>query len=430
MTTPPSTPPKRTRKPRAVPPAQAATPPAAVATPPAATTPPAAAQPTRRRSAKAAPVATPPAAATPAPAATPATPPAAATPAPAAKPTRRRSPKASPAAVPPNVQPAAPAAAQPTPAAGLRLFQVHPHAPDLAQLDPELEPLQLDLGDNPYPEVASHRLVQRDPTVRQCALWGVLAADFATATGLDGAALKAILASQPGYDAYFCNPSPEHEAAYHNPWLQGAALYPDFATLSREFLNAAGLGAELVEALTPSRLFGTSQCLVATPAFWDAYLAFVQSTLSAADRKLNKTARAMLNMRPVAPAGASPAPSYLHLVLERLFSVFLMMPDSARFKACKYPLPAREQALDVHLRLLREMKDLALAQNSFWEAACWANYRTLYLMQVHPRDWLQKNLAMLTPTTLRFGLPVVDIHYPFVPSHQALSAPPAAVQEA
>jgi len=43
------------------------------------------------------------------------------------------------------------------------------------------------------------------------------------------------------------------------------------------------------------------------------------------------------------------------------------------------PLPVREAAFNVHLKLLREMKDIAHSTKSAWLAACWVNYRALYM---------------------------------------------------
>lgn len=312
----------------------------------------------------------------------------------------------------------------------IRLFQWHVGTPDLARLDPTFEPLELKPDQSSYPEITLHAQIQRDASLRENVLWGVVPAHFTEATGLSGADLRNLIELNPGYDLYFCHPRPELEAIYHNLWLEGAGAYPDFGLLASEFLKATGLGAELLEAVTPSRLFGSGQFIVATPAFWDAYLDFVHSTLTTANQKLNKTARAMLNAewRPDEP-GNAPS-TYLRLVLDRLFSTFLMLPGNEGWKALKYAVPAREPKLDVHLRLLREMKDLALAQNSYWEAACWVNYRNLYLMQVQPREWLEQNLTAVTPQTLRFGFPAFAIDYPFPRTDQVFSQSAKTASEA
>jgi len=327
---------------------------------------------------------------------------------------KRKAPKAA-------AKPAAEAVATTPEAPTLRLFQWHVGTPDLAQLDSVFEPIEIKAEQLSYPEVTLHARIQRDASLRGNVLWGVLPDNFAQATGLSGADLRNLIELHPGHDIYFCNPRPEFEAVYHNPWLEGAGNHPDFALLAREFLKASGLGVELFEAVTPARLFGSAQFVVATPEFWETYLDFVQSTLKTANQKLNKTARAMLNSEWRSDEPGSAPSTYLRLVLDRLFSTFLMLPGNEEWKAFKYTVPEREPKLDVHLRLLREMKDLAIAQNSYWEAACWVNYRNLYLMQVQPREWLEQNLGVVTPQTLRFGFPALTIDYPFPRTDQVFS---------
>jgi hypothetical protein len=53
--------------------------------------------------------------------------------------------------------------------------------------------------------------------------------------------------------------------------------------------------------------------------------------------------------------------------------------------------------------LLREMKDVAHRTQSAWLAACWVNYRNLYLGQTQPKLWIQKHLRAITPTEIKFG---------------------------
>lgn len=66
-------------------------------------------------------------------------------------------------------------------------------------------------------------------------------------------------------------------------------------------------------------------------------------------------------------------------------------------------LPAREKELNVHQRMLREMKDVAHRTKSNWLAAIWMNYRALYLTQTNGRDWSQKYLRAITPMDVKFG---------------------------
>jgi hypothetical protein len=51
---------------------------------------------------------------------------------------------------------------------------------------------------------------------------------------------------------------------------------------------------------------------------------------------------------------------------------------------------------------LREMKDVAHRTQSAWLAACWVNYRNLYLSQTNTKAWCEKYLRVITPTEVRF----------------------------
>jgi hypothetical protein len=57
----------------------------------------------------------------------------------------------------------------------------------------------------------------------------------------------------------------------------------------------------------------------------------------------------------------------------------------------------------VHQKLLREMKDVAHRTQSAWLAACWVNYRNLYLGQTQPKPWVQKHLRSITPSEIKFA---------------------------
>ena len=88
-------------------------------------------------------------------------------------------------------------------------------------------------------------------------------------------------------------------------------------------------------------------------------------------------------------------------IVERLFSLFLAT-EGAEFKAYKYAANPRAGA-QAHLRLLREMKDVAHRTRSAWLAACWLNYRNLYLASAHDRAWVEKYLKAVTPTQVKFS---------------------------
>jgi hypothetical protein len=94
--------------------------------------------------------------------------------------------------------------------------------------------------------------------------------------------------------------------------------------------------------------------------------------------------------------------TYLPFIVERLLPIF-MRTEGKDFQAHKIALPERERELNVHMKLLREMKDVAHKTQSAWLAACWVNYRNLYLSQTKGKAWCEKYLRAITPTEVRFG---------------------------
>lgn len=248
----------------------------------------------------------------------------------------------------------------------------------------------------------------------QHALWGVLPGGFSAASGLSAEDLRKWISAHPGFDCYYGSLSPAHEALFHNTWVQAEVAHPGFSVLAAEVLKAAGLPQTPVQALSHSSLFtngsqvgSTAQSgafVVATPAFWAGFEGFMQRVISAAQQGLPKNAKEALF-----GAGAGSA-TIRGLLIERLLSVFLLMKDSV-WKAAKIPVPQLEQALNPHLRLLREMKDQAIAQRSRWLAECWLNYRNLYLLQTQGAPWVKKFLGAITPKALHVAQSVAQVHY-------------------
>lgn len=290
--------------------------------------------------------------------------------------------------------------AEPLPA--LRLFQVAGAQP----IDPACEPFTLPAG-VALPLIEGMQELQRAPAVADCALWALLPDDFEQRTGLAPEALARNIASRPGFDVYFCHANPELEAVYQNPWLQAEATNPGFAAMAREFLHAAGLSAAPLNTLTHAALFATGHLIVASPAFWQAYLAFIDQVLTDAKARLAPATRAAL-------FDEAPQPrkfTSLYLIVARLLGLFLIGPGS-HWRACKLPLPP-ESKLNSHLRLLREMKDQAVVQKSAWLTACWANYRALYLAQAMGKEWVAQHLPAIQPQAQYFGESPAHIEYAY-----------------
>lgn len=300
-------------------------------------------------------------------------------------------------------QPAAPAREPQRATANnrLRIFQIHYQSSQLQQLDPAFEPYN-NAGDNsPLLEFNVFRKLLNSNQVKGAELWGALSWKFTQKTGLSGSDLHQIIATNPGFDVYYCNPYPELEAQYHNLWLQGETAHPNFNVLCQEFFEVAGLDADILKSFAPSSLFAAANYFVATPRFWRAYMAFVDTVVARAEGGMSKTAKAMIYSSAADRQGIHAGASYLPFIVERLFSVFLSQKDSV-FSAYKFSLPAKENALNVHLKLLKQMKDVAIKSRSLWMATCWVNYRNLYMSNNSGSEWCKRYLRTITPTEFKF----------------------------
>ncbi|MET0271087.1 MAG: hypothetical protein ABW173_11740 [Sphingomonas sp.] len=287
-------------------------------------------------------------------------------------------------------------------AAAPKVFQIYYEDWQRSLCDPRFAPLD---NRGPATEYLEFDLFERlsiSPHVAGAALWGALSWRFTEKTGLDGDELFALIAADPGHDVYFCNPHPQNEGVYHNLWMQGETAHPRFIELSRAFLVAAGLPGEEVDLIETSAHYSCANYFIATPAFWSAYLPFVRGAIRRADANLSAEDRAALHSTAADERNVHKGCTYMPFIVERLFPLF-MRTAGRHLTGHKLPLPVPEEDLDVHQRLLREMKDNACRQRSQWLAACWVNYRGLYLQQRHGAQWARRYLRAVTPGAIRFA---------------------------
>jgi hypothetical protein len=284
----------------------------------------------------------------------------------------------------------------------VRVFQIFYEDWHKELLDPEFEPYDNRGVQSELHEFAVFEKLAESAEVAGAPLWGALSWRFSEKTGMSGKEWLEAVAARPGFDVYYCNPFPENEALYHNVWVQGEPSHPSFLELVTAVFNAAGLPHEELASIDISARFASANYFVATPAFWASYLRFVRLVLGKAERKMPARMRTLLHSRAADQNNFHFGATYVPFVVERLFTTFLTS-EGASFKACKVPLPAREKQLNVHLRLLREMKDVAHKTNSKWMAACWVNYRNLYVNNTNGREWCQKYLRAITPTSVKFA---------------------------
>ena len=284
----------------------------------------------------------------------------------------------------------------------IRIFQIFYDDWHEQLLDPEFEPYDNRGIQSELFEFEVFEKLAQSKRTSGAEYWGALSWRFSEKTGMSGKELLAAIAANPGYDVYYCNPFPANEAVYHNTWIQGEPSHPSFLALAQSFFEAAGLPVAQLKAIQVSDSFSASNYLIGKPAFWDAYLLFVRRALGNAERRMPANMRALLHSKIADQHSFHFGATYVPFIVERLLGTFLAT-DGAGLKAFKLALPAREKELNVHQRLLREMKDVAHKTKSNWLAAIWINYRALYLSQTNGREWCQKYLRSITPAEVKFG---------------------------
>lgn len=284
----------------------------------------------------------------------------------------------------------------------VRIFQIHYHPDQRPVLDPTFEPYDNEGDKSPLLEFNVFRKLMDSELVRDADLWGALSWKFQEKTGLSGEQLRQIIARNPGYDVYYCNPFPEMEALYPNLWLQGETSHPNFLILCHDFFEAAALDKEVLTQLLPSSRFAASHYLVATPRFWRGYVDFVSEVIARAERGMSSTAKAMIYSSAADAKAMHAGASYMPFIVERLFGVYLARTDG-EYKAHKFVCDPQEEKMNVHLKLLRQMKDVAVSSKSLWMATCWTNYRNLYFGQTHGSAWCKAFVKSITPSRINFG---------------------------
>lgn len=289
----------------------------------------------------------------------------------------------------------------------VRIFQIYYRPEQRQYLDPSFEPYDNAGERSPLLEFHVFRKLIDAALPGKAELWGALSWKFKEKTGMSGEQLRQIIASHPGCDVYYCNPFPELEGLYHNLWLQGETSHPNFMILSREFFQAAGLGEGELTRLVPSSQFAASNYFVATPAFWQGYVSFISDVMARAERGMSATARAMIYSTAADRKAMHAGASYMPFILERLFGVYLNRTQG-RYRLHKFSCEQQETRLNVHLQLLRQMKDVAISSKSLWMATCWVNYRNLYLSQSHGSAWCRTFLKNVTPSQIDFGTQDVE----------------------
>ena len=297
------------------------------------------------------------------------------------------------------------AAAKPIPTVAMRpdvkIFQIYYEAWQKDLLDSAFAAIDNSKFPSELRELDVFSRLADSEYVKGAKLWGALSWRFSEKTGWTGSDLMREINAFPGFDIYFCNPEPEYEALYHNLWLQGVPLHPKFIEVCQAFFKAVGLPLESLTSIEPISATSSANFFVATPQFWSLYLPWVKSLLNTANKKMPTNMRDLLHSSAADDKNLHGGATYVPFIVERLLPIFLKTVGSS-LKAHKCNLIEPLKKMDVHLRLLREMKDVAHRTNSPWLAACWVNYRNLYLTQTKGAQWCKTYLRQVTPEKITF----------------------------
>jgi hypothetical protein len=284
----------------------------------------------------------------------------------------------------------------------LRIFQIYYADWQRDLLDANFVPLDNSRQSSELMEFAVFERLAKSEHIKGLKLWGSLSWRFTERTGMSGADFIKAISLQPGKDIYYCNPVPINEGLFHNYWLQGETSHPQFFALCQAIFKLTGLPESELTGLQSSDQFSASNYFVGTPRFWQTYIPWVNQVLSAANKKLPPNVRDLMHSKMADDRDLHKGATYVPFIVERLLPVFLKTAGKG-LGAHKIALPKRDAELNVHLKLLREMKDVAHRTKSAWLAACWVNYRNLYLMQVNGKEWCDKYLRNITPTEITFS---------------------------
>lgn len=282
----------------------------------------------------------------------------------------------------------------------LRIFQVYyaPWQKDL--LDPNYAAIDNSEIKSDLAEFLILEKLSKSDYVKGAKLWGALSWRFTERTGMTSADWVNAIEKNRGKDVYYCDPLPINEALFHNLWLQGETTHPNFLAITQAFFKATSLPEDQLLKIAPTEEFAAANYFIGSPKFWALYIPWINNTLAVANKKMPPKLRDLMHSR--ISEGPHKGMTYVPFILERLFSVF-MKSVGKELSSYKIALPAVENQLNVHLKLLREVKNLSHSTKSAWLAAVWVNYRNLYFMQTNGKDWCNKNLRSITPTEVIFS---------------------------
>jgi hypothetical protein len=257
----------------------------------------------------------------------------------------------------------------------IQIHQIYFRDSQIDKLAPEFIPYNNAGVADPLLEVGVFRSLHQSERTQDADLWGAVSWKFADKSGISASQWLDFIQANPGHDVYFCNPNPEIEALFENPWIQGESAHPHFLGVSYAVLKELGFAADYMLTPVKSKYVCTANYFVGSQAFWTAYMAFLQRVLDIIDGLPEKTRR-ILCEQDADPKRIHNGASYLPFFMERLFGVFLSENES-KLSSLKlmFNYPPTEGGR--HMENLRSTKDHAVETHSNELMRTWEGYREL-----------------------------------------------------
>lgn len=281
------------------------------------------------------------------------------------------------------------------------VFQIYFDPAQQSALDPAFVPYDNSARTTEALEFDVFRRLAASASVKSHSHWGAVSWRFFEKTGLTGRELLSQVRLAPEVDLWYCHPYPYLEGLFHSSWHHGHTTHPDLLNLAREVFEVARLPTDDLDRLEASNHFSAANYFVGSQRFWAVYLPFVRDVLAAAEVGLPPTTLATLHSSDADPKKFHHGSTYLPFIIERLLPTFLRGPG-AHLTVRRYALPRKEARLNGELRLLRTLKDQAVAEQSTDLARNWMARRNRYVQPRCTREWWAEFAPLLNPAEIVF----------------------------
>jgi hypothetical protein len=225
-------------------------------------------------------------------------------------------------------------------------------------------------------------------------LWGAVSWRFGEKTGLKGRELLNYISQNNEVDIFYLNPYPVIEALYQSPWWQGEICHPNFIEIATPFLVASGFSSKYCDKVVSSEDFSMCNYFIGNKKFWNLYIPFVKKLLHNADLKMPLSLNNRLHSFDSDRNRAHNFSTYVPFIIERLFEIF-KKTDGKDLIYHKINLPEAEKKLNIELKSLREMKDIAIITRSKSIFNLWKIRRSEYFLKNFQKKWCDEFLNKL-----------------------------------